>query len=183
MVSTNSDIICGTIQNIIDGIINDKAAALYGGFYAIGAIFAPLLGSQVYAMLSNDWWYTCDVFACISTLYAVIFFVFNVMPDLHKEKQQRHEMAERLMTSENFHRQLININVIDEDDAEDLKTVDVKDDMRQTALFGIPEPSKVFNEKEEIASAGGFGDLQTLKTPTTPKEGLLTVDYAYQKPE
>ncbi len=106
-------------DEVVDGIINDKAAALYGGFYAIGAIFAPLLGSQVYAMLKNDWWYTCDVFACISSIYAVIFFVFNVMPDLHKEKQQRHEMAERLLSSENFHRQLININVIDEDDAED----------------------------------------------------------------
>lgn len=76
-------------DDVLDGIVNDKAAALYGLFYALGAISAPLLGSTVYEMLNNDWWYTCDVFAIISSIYVVIFFVFNVMPDIHKERQQQ----------------------------------------------------------------------------------------------
>lgn len=73
-------------DEVMDGIINDKAAALYGLFYAIGAISAPLLGSFVYNLLNDDWWYTCDVFAIISSVYVVIFFVFNIMPDIHKER-------------------------------------------------------------------------------------------------
>jgi MFS family permease len=73
-------------DEVVDGIVNDKAAALYGLFYALGAISAPLLGSFVYELLNRDWWYTCDVFACMSTIYVVVFFVFNVMPDIHKEK-------------------------------------------------------------------------------------------------
>jgi MFS family permease len=72
---------------IMDGIINDKAAALHGIFYAIGAIAAPLLGSFVYeTILVRDWWYTCDVFGIISTIFAVIFFIFNVLPDIHKDR-------------------------------------------------------------------------------------------------
>jgi MFS family permease len=84
-------------DDVLDGIINDKAAALYGLFYAIGAISAPLLGSLVYNLLNDDWWYTCDVFAITSSVYVVIFFVFNIMPDIHKERLQRQEMAELML--------------------------------------------------------------------------------------
>jgi len=31
-----------------DGLVSDKAAALYGSFYSLGLIIAPLLGSWVY---------------------------------------------------------------------------------------------------------------------------------------
>lgn len=97
----------------MDAIINDKTAALYGTFYALGAIPGPLLGSAVYSLLNNDWWYTCDVFAIASCIYSVIFLVFNVLPDIHKEKEQRGEMAEKLLKKETVKR-IININVIDE---------------------------------------------------------------------
>lgn len=100
-------------DEIVDGIVNDKAAALYGFFYALGAITAPLLGSMVYAMLNEDWQYTCDVFAIICSAYAILFFVFNVMPDVHKEREQRRAMAENLV------KRVININVIEEEDIEE----------------------------------------------------------------
>ena len=99
-------------DEIADGIINDKAAALYGLFYALGAIVAPLLGSAVYSWLGNDWWYTCDVFAIISSIYVLVFFVFNVLPDIHSEKQQRRELAEKMIIGEAFQNRIININVI-----------------------------------------------------------------------
>ena len=105
--------ITGGDNNMVDGIINDKAAALYGLFYAIGAITAPLLGSMVYALLNADWWYTCDVFAIICSSYVVIFLVFNVMPDIHKEREQRKAMAEKLVS------RVMNINVIEEEDVEE----------------------------------------------------------------
>lgn len=123
-------------DEVLDGIINDKAAALYGLFYALGAISAPILGSMVYNLLSNDWWYTCDVFAIISSIYVVIFFVFNIMPDIHKERQQRQEMAEMLMQSEHFNR-VININIIGEGEIEQEHGNGAKgfDNTRATALF------------------------------------------------
>jgi hypothetical protein len=32
----------------VDGIISDKAAGLYGSFFSIGVIAAPLTGSAIY---------------------------------------------------------------------------------------------------------------------------------------
>ena len=61
----------------------------------MGAIVAPLLGSSIYAGLNENWWSTCDVMGLIAAVWTGLFFVFNIMPDLHKEKKQRHEMAER----------------------------------------------------------------------------------------
>ena len=37
----------------MDAVISDKAAGLYGSFYSIGMIIAPLLGSFVYGSLKN----------------------------------------------------------------------------------------------------------------------------------
>lgn len=136
-------------DEVVDGIVNDKAAALYGLFYAIGAISAPLLGSVVYELLSEDWWYTCDVFAIISSIYVVIFFVFNVMPDVHKEKQERAAMAEKLLASEAFNRRQfanININVINEDENDNTA------DFRTTALFGT-ENGKAAHKSSTIEEA------------------------------
>ncbi len=54
-----------------------------------------MLGSTIYRALDSNWFSTCDVMALIATAWTVIFFVFNIMPDLHKESKQRQEMAER----------------------------------------------------------------------------------------
>ncbi len=67
-------------------MLNDKAAALYGLAYAVGAIIAPLAGSWVYESTNYDWRYTCDIFSIFSGLFTVFFIVFNVLPDIHKEK-------------------------------------------------------------------------------------------------
>lgn len=32
----------------LDGMISDKAAGLYGSFYSLGLILAPIIGSEVY---------------------------------------------------------------------------------------------------------------------------------------
>lgn len=97
----------------IDGIINDKAAALYGLFYAVGAIAAPLLGSSIYAGLNENWWSTCDVMGLIAAVWTCIFFVFNIMPDLHKERKQRQEMAERFAAKGQL-QSIISVEDVDE---------------------------------------------------------------------
>lgn len=73
-------------DDLLDAVLNDKAAALYGLFYAIGAIIAPLTGSFVNDLSGRDWRTTCDVFAIISGVYTLLFFLINVLPDIHKEK-------------------------------------------------------------------------------------------------
>ena len=85
-------------NEILDGIINDKAAALDGLVDAIGAIISPLIGSFVFNFKKGekgDWYFTCDVFAIMCASYALLFLVFNVLPDIHKEKQQRKELLEK----------------------------------------------------------------------------------------
>lgn len=164
--------------------MNDKAAALYGLFYALGAISAPLLGSMVYNMLSDNWWYTCDVFAIISSIYVVIFFVFNIMPDIHKERQQRQEMAERLLQSEHFNR-VININIIEEENesqfneskvnAENMK----KNTHRATALFG--HQSSKLHEVEKLDvddDTQTFGEIPKVGTyDNTTNKNLLSTNF------
>ena len=91
-VYINKELVEGDNENT-DNIINDKAAALYGLFYAIGAIISPFIGSVIYNHKSpghneyGDWVFTCDVFGIASVAYAIIFLVFNVLPDIHKEKK------------------------------------------------------------------------------------------------
>jgi MFS family permease len=72
--------------------LNDKAAALYGLYYAIGAIIGPLAGSFVFDDLTKkDWHLTCDIFAIVSGVYTLLFLVMNVLPDIHKEKELRQQ--------------------------------------------------------------------------------------------
>lgn len=152
-------------------------------FYAIGAIIAPLLGSMVYAMLNDDWWYTCDVFAIISSVYVVIFFVFNVMPDLHKERQQRLEMAEKMIVSEHFTR-VININIIKEEESESGRSSEenslAKDrkELRATALFAQEQHN---SHEVEVNGYEKLDDEDNNKKHVL-KQGLLTTNYTYQQP-
>ena len=71
----------------VDGIISDKAAALYGSGLSSGLIIAPLLGSFVYSTLENSVFNkTTDVFFVISATFTVIFFFANFIFDVFKDK-------------------------------------------------------------------------------------------------
>ena len=73
-------------DEVLDAIISDRASGIYGLFYAAGTISAPLVGSFMYESVFNqDWAITCDFFAAIGAIYALIFLIFNVMPDIHLE--------------------------------------------------------------------------------------------------
>jgi MFS family permease len=74
-------------DDLLDAVLNDKAAALYGLSYAVGAIIAPLAGSYVYEWTHSGWRLTCDYFAIACAVYTIIFIVINVLPDIHKERQ------------------------------------------------------------------------------------------------
>ena len=82
-------------DDLLEAVLNDKAAALYGLFYAIGAIIAPLLGSFVYNQTKGNWRLTCDCFAILAGVFSVLFLVGNVLPDIHKEKAIRQAMLEK----------------------------------------------------------------------------------------
>ena len=70
----------------LDAVIADKASSLYFGFFSIGALTAPPMGSVVYEMLNKDWAYTCDVFGVVGVIFSIIFLIFNVLPDIRREK-------------------------------------------------------------------------------------------------
>jgi hypothetical protein len=77
----------------IDGVISDKAAGLYGSFYSIGMIISPIAGSIVYEHFkkqdkTNASNKTCDVFSALTLAYTVVYFFFNVLPDINKDKEQ-----------------------------------------------------------------------------------------------
>lgn len=60
--------------------MNDKASGVFNTAYAIGCTIGPVLGG-----LLNDnvgFRYTCDIMACSSLTFAVIYFLFNVLPSI-----------------------------------------------------------------------------------------------------
>jgi MFS family permease len=73
----------------LDAVIADKASGLYFAFFSLGTIAAPPLGSVVYSLLKEDWAYTCDVFGIFAAIFSIIYLVFNLLPDLKKEKESQ----------------------------------------------------------------------------------------------
>ena len=67
--------------------LNDLAAGFFNTSYAIGCLFAPILGGAF-----KDWVgfrSTCDIFAFASLGYALIFFVLSVIPHLQKQSKTK----------------------------------------------------------------------------------------------
>ena len=69
----------------IDMLINDKAAGLYGTFYATGQIIAPILGGVLYDTTNNR--ITCDILAVTCLCYSFIYFFGNVGFKVFKEEK------------------------------------------------------------------------------------------------
>lgn len=85
-------------DEVVDAIISDRSSGIYGLCYAAGTISAPIVGSFVYErLLDKNWAQTCDLFAAVGAIYALIFLVFNVVPDIHLEEQEKKEMIERII--------------------------------------------------------------------------------------
>ena len=82
----------------MDGVISDKSAGLYGSFYSIGMVIAPLLGSVIFEHFDDEKKYdeeerklafnkTCDVFSAITLAYVVFYVLINVLPDIRNDKE------------------------------------------------------------------------------------------------
>ena len=83
---------------MVDAIVSDRASGIFGLFFAAGTISAPLVGSLVYErLLSKNWAQTCDTFAAVGAIYSLIFLLFNVLPDIHLEDQEKEELMERMI--------------------------------------------------------------------------------------
>ena len=78
-----------------DGVISDKAAGLYGSFYSLGMIIAPIIGSEIYQGVNDNWNLTCDIFAFFAAGFCLIFFLFNVLPDIMKDRKEKAELASK----------------------------------------------------------------------------------------
>lgn len=95
----------------MDGVISDKSAGLYGSFYSIGMIVAPILGSLIYEHFDEidehnnigiideekqvrlAFNKTCDVFAGLTLVYTVLYVLINVLPDIRHDKEQQRAMS------------------------------------------------------------------------------------------
>lgn len=67
-----------------DQKLNDLASGLVNSAYAFGSIFAPILGG-----FFNDrvgFRLTCDIFAMLTLVYCLIYFLVNVLPHIMKKK-------------------------------------------------------------------------------------------------
>jgi predicted MFS family arabinose efflux permease len=84
----------------VDIIIADKASGLYFACFALGTIVAPPLGSVIYELLNEDWAYTCDVIGVTAAIFTVVYLLFNLLPDLKKERESNEKMEEKIINSE-----------------------------------------------------------------------------------
>jgi MFS family permease len=85
-VYEKTEIVEGEDENL-DAILADKASGLYFAFFSLGTITAPPMGSVVYSIVNKDWAYTCDVFGIAAAIFTVIYLVFNLLPDIKKERE------------------------------------------------------------------------------------------------
>ncbi len=67
----------------LDLLISDYCSGLYGTFFSLGMILAPIVGSAVYEAI--DYRPTTDVMAAVCLAWCIIFFVFNVGFSVCKE--------------------------------------------------------------------------------------------------
>lgn len=71
--------------------VNDKASGLFGTFYSVGQVMAPLIGAALYDNIGYR--STCDFLALTCVLYSVVYFSFNVgFKILEKSKKIKEEM-------------------------------------------------------------------------------------------
>ena len=83
---------------MLDVVLASRATGYYGVFFCAGSVTSPILGSFVYEKLfKKNWYHTCEVFALGAAIYSVIYTVFNVLPDVHKEGKQLEEMTKLMM--------------------------------------------------------------------------------------
>ena len=85
-VYEKTEIVEGEDENL-DAILADKASGLYFAFFSLGTITAPPMGSVVYSIVKEDWAYTCDVFGIAAAIFTVVYLVFNLLPDIKKERE------------------------------------------------------------------------------------------------
>ena len=78
----------------VDMQINDNASGLYGTFYSIGQIVAPILGGALYDALGFR--LTCDILALTCLGYAIIFFFLNVGFTVFKQEREFREQMKEL---------------------------------------------------------------------------------------
>ena len=101
-VYEKTELVEGEDENL-DAVIADKGSGLYFAFFSLGTITAPPTGSVVYGLLNDEWAYTCDVFGVAGAIFAIIYLVFNLLPDLKKERESHKKMEEKILNSEIIH--------------------------------------------------------------------------------
>jgi hypothetical protein len=77
----------------LDMLIADYGSGLYGTFFSIGQILAPILGGIIkYAIGYRA---TTDVMMLACLGWAIIFFVFNVGCNIYSKEKEIHESIEQ----------------------------------------------------------------------------------------
>ena len=58
--------------------LNDKASGVFNLSFGIGCFIAPILGGDLDDVVGFN--YTCDIMACASLGFAVVYFFVNILP-------------------------------------------------------------------------------------------------------
>ncbi len=91
-------------EEVVDNMeLNDKASGIFNAAYALGCLIAPILGGALDQAFSFR--PTCDIMACASAIYGVIFFFVSVLPYLlnrDKIDKKREYIISRSISSANL---------------------------------------------------------------------------------
>lgn len=80
--------------------IADKASALFNFAYGLGAVLGPILGGVLYD--ATDFATTSDVFACIATAFAFLYFGLVFAPAIFCHKKDEEEVEIKFGDDENY---------------------------------------------------------------------------------
>lgn len=80
--------------------IADKASALFNFAYGLGATLGPIVGGVMYD--ATDFATTSDVFACIATGFACIYFGLVFAPALFCHKDDEEDVEIKFGAEDNY---------------------------------------------------------------------------------
>lgn len=85
-------------NEIVDQILSDYGSGLYGTFFSIGMILAPIAGGALFDFVGKDFRLTTDIMTAICIGWSLVFFIFNVGFRIYSQETKIEHQMENIRT-------------------------------------------------------------------------------------
>lgn len=76
--------------------MSDYGSGLYGTFFSIGMILAPIAGGALFDLVGHDYRLTTDIMTAVCLGWSLFFFLFNCGFTIYSQEHKIEHMIESL---------------------------------------------------------------------------------------